>query len=110
MSSCLSRLQYSFYLNLLLSEYESKLLGTVARSCAGRWAVVTSRSYEMLQGRATSLQFNCLTNWQRSVEVCELFWFSVFNVSLKLLIDKTHFSRLDYRYAVRLQSLDNHKF
>ena len=81
MSSFLSKTRgcNSFYLNLLLSEYESKLLGTVACSCAGagRCAVVTIRNYEMLQGRATSLQFNCLTNWQRSVEVCELFRFLV---------------------------------
>ena len=47
------------------------------RGAALRWAVVTIRNYEMLQGRATSLQFNCLTNWQRSVEVCELFRFLV---------------------------------
>ena len=42
MSSFLSKTRgcNSFYLNLLLSEYESKLLGTVACSCAGRCAAL----------------------------------------------------------------------
>ena len=54
-----------------------ELWRAAVRGAALRCAVVTIRNYEMLQGRATSLQFNCLTNWQRSVEVCELFRFSV---------------------------------